>query len=154
MLGGLTLRVFDSEEQKCMEAVLVLLVWLMVSLHLMQGGRSRAIVHASFIGTFTFLSKANSFFLSVRIYPDERTEAWLIVILSVNLELIRKVEEDVFWLSQHVDDPSVFADGFPFLLHPSLDFDRARLQDQFSALVVEEGTELVRAGWFGGVVGL
>ena len=64
------------------------------------------------------------------------------------------MEEDVFWLSQHVDDPSVFADGFPFLLNPSLDFDRARLQDHFAALVVEEGAELVRAGWFRGVVGL
>ena len=53
-------------------------------------GRSRAIVHADFIGTFTSLSKAN--FHSFCLYQSilTRTEAWLTVVLSVNLELIRK----------------------------------------------------------------
>ena len=65
-----------------------------------------------------------------------------------------KADEDVFLLSEHVDDLSAFADGFPFLLENSLDFDGAGLQDHFAALGVEEGAELVRAGYFGGVVGL
>ena len=54
--------------------------------------------------------------------------------------------------SEHVDDPSVFADGFPFLLQTSFDFDRAGLQDHVLALGIEEGAELVRARWSRGVV--
>ena len=60
----------------------------------------------------------------------------------------------IFHQSQHVNDPSVFADGFPFLPPAYLYFNRAGLQDKFAALGVEEGAELVRAGWFWGVVGL
>ena len=65
----------------------------------------------------------------------------------------RKVK--IFHQSQHVDRLSVLEDGFPFQLSLSLCFDRgAGLQDHFAALGIEEGAELVRAGWFWGVVGL
>ena len=60
----------------------------------------------------------------------------------------------IFHQSQHVDNLSAFTDGFPFLLDASLYFDRAGLQDEFSAFSIEEGAELVRAGWFWGFVGL
>ena len=58
----------------------------------------------------------------------------------------------IFHQSEDVDDPAIFANGFPFLLE-ALHFDGAGLQDQFSALGIKEGAELVRAGWlFGDVV--
>lgn len=83
---------------------------------------------------------------------------WVCVVLNLACTSMqkerKKVEENVLHHSQHVDDPSIFADGFPFLLKTSFDLDHAGLQDHFLALGVEEDAQLVRAGWFGGVVGL
>ena len=59
---------------------------------------------------------------------------------------------DVLHQSEHVDDPSVLADGFPFLLETSFDLNRAGLQDHSLAFGIEEGAQLVRAGWSRGVV--